>query len=173
MEHYIFHIIVSYASFSLDDDFNPRGSDDDELEFDPRKSNAESLSPLPEQSFSTSPFPPPTQPPTSPATLLDPPRSVPALPPRDPTKISTSGPTQAFNNNDKFHSDAAMFGESNTFQTNPFEISSSKADPFGMTAFDSTPAPLSKPFSNDDWGMVQKSVTVNTLSLDELDPLKQ
>ena len=162
--------------FFLDDDFNPRGSDDDELNFNPRKSMAENLSPSPEQSFSTSPFPPPTQSPTFPAPpLIDPPRSVPALPPRDPMKISlpaVAGPTQILNNNDKFHSDAT-FGSNNIFQNNPFDISPPKADPFGMTAFDNTAAPLSKPFPSDDWGMVQKSIAVNSLSLDELDPLKK
>merc|ERR1712059_231569 len=130
---------------------------------------AENVSPSPQQSFSTSPFPPPTQS-TVPATpLIDPPRSVPALPPRDPMKISfpaKPGPTQILNNNDKFHSDAT-FGGNNIFQNNPFEISSPKADPFGMTAFDNTAAPLSKPFPSDDWGMVQKSIAVNSLSLDE------
>jgi len=153
-----------------DDDFNPRGSDDDELEFNPRKpmneTNVTSV-----QSFSTSPFPQPTLP----APIIEPPRSAPALPPRDLMKASiptAPSVTEAFNNNDKFHTEST-FGGTNIFQTNPFEIPSTKSDPFGMTAFDNNPTPFSKSFAGDDWSMPQKSVTVHSLSLDELDPLKK
>ena len=135
---------------------------------------AESTSSPQLESFSKSPFPPTTQTTIPAAPLIEPPRNAPALPPRDPMKITlpaAPGGTQAFNNNDKFHSDA-NFGGTNIFQNNPFEIPSAKSDPFGMAAFDNA-APFSKGFSSDDWGMAQKSVTVNTLSLDELDPLKK
>jgi len=159
-----------------DDDFNPRSaSDDDELEFNPRKSVAEKIPTSSVQSFSTSPFPPPTQSTVPVAPLIEPSRSVPVLPPRDPMKMSlpaVPSVTPTFNNNDKFHSDAKL-GGNNIFQTNPFEIPSTKADPFGMAAFDNAATPFSKAFSSEDWGMAQKSVTVNTISLDELDPLKQ
>lgn len=158
-----------------DDDFNPRqSSDDDELEFNPRKPMTERTSSPQLQSFSTSPFPPPTLATAPAAPIIEPPRNAPALPPRDPMKMTlpaAPGVAQPFNNNDKFHSDA-NFGGSNIFQNNPFEIPSTKADPFGMAAFDNNAAPISKAFSSDDWSMAQKSVTVHTLSLDELDPLK-
>ena len=123
------------------------------------------------QSFSTSPFPQTTLP----APIIEPPRSAPALPPRDLMKASiptAPSVTEAFNNNDKFHTEST-FGGTNIFQTNPFEIPSTKSDPFGMTAFDNNPTPFSKSFAGDDWSMPQKSVTVNSLSLDELDPLKK
>jgi len=159
-----------------DDDFNPRGSDDDELEFNPRKSVTENLpSSSPVQSFSTSPFPPTTQSTLPAAPFITPPINAPALPPRDPTKVSSPvapAVTQPFNNNDKFHSDS-NFGSNNIFHNNPFETPSTKADPFGMSSFDNNSTPFSKAFSGDDWGMAQKSVTANTLSLDELDPLKK
>merc|ERR1711997_1181589 len=45
-----------------DDDFNPRGSDDDELEFNPRKPMNETNNVTSVQSFSTSPFPQTTLP---------------------------------------------------------------------------------------------------------------
>ena len=161
--------------FLTDDDFNPRGASDDELEFNPRKSLAESTPTSPIQSFSTSPFPPTTQSTLPTATLIEPPRGAPILPPRDPMKISlpaVPSAAPAFNNNDKFHSDATLAGN-NIFQTNPFEIPSNKSDPFGMAAFDNAATPFSKAFPSEDWGMAQKSVTMNTISLDELDPLKQ
>jgi len=158
-----------------DDDFNPRGSDDDDLEFNPRKSMTENSPSSPIQSFSTSPFPPSTQSnvPTTP--FIEAPRNAPALPPRDTNKVTSPvapAVTQPFNNNDKFHSDSG-FGSNNIFNNNPFESPATKADPFGMSSFDNNPTPFSKAFSGDDWGMAQKSVTANTLSLDELDPLKK
>ena len=127
------------------------------------------------QSFGTSPFPPTALATAPAAPIIEPTRNAPALPPRDPMKITlpaAPGVTQPFNNNDKFHSDA-NYGDSNIFQNNPFEIPSTKADPFGMTAFDNNADPFSKAFSSDDWSMAQKSVPVHTLSLDELDPLKK
>jgi len=158
-----------------DDDFNPRGSDDDELEFNPRKSVTDNMPSSPIQSFSTSPFPPSTQSILPVATFTETPRNAPALPPRDPTKVSSPvvpAETQPFNNNDKFHSDS-NFGSNNIFHNNPFEVPSTKADPFGMSSFENDSTPFSKGFTSDDWGMAQKSVTANTLSLDELDPLKK
>ena len=155
----------------VDDDFNPRGSDDDDLDFNPRKSTAENVPQSTSAPFSTNPFPPPSQSaPVQSAPLIEPSLTLPPLPPRDVAKTSSPTATQLFNNNDKFHSDASL--GSGTFQTNPFETSTA-ADPFGMTSFDSQGAPFSKPFPNDDWGMVQKSIAVNSLSLDELDPLKK
>ena len=103
---------------------------------------------------------------------------MPALPPRDPTKISTAVQSipstnhNIFNNNDKFPSDA--FSSS----TNPFETAASpalvSADPFGMASFDAKAgSPFSKPFPpSDDWAN-QVQNAVNNLSLDELDPLKK
>merc|ERR1711994_538934 len=75
-----------------DDDFNPRGSDDDELEFNPRKSVTENLpSSSPIQSFSTSPFPPTTQTTLPAAPFITPPLNA-------PTHQHTNTPTQKQNN---------------------------------------------------------------------------